>query len=82
MPNRHLQVKITQLHRFQTSIALSPSLSPLRTTLYFPDFFPWNFWKTVMGSIVSDLVWLLKKPVEYRREGVAAHDGSTLHLDW
>ncbi len=38
--------------------------------------------QTVMGSVFSDLFWLLKPPVEYRREAVTAHDGSVLHLDW
>ena len=36
----------------------------------------------VAGSIMADLCWLFRRPVEYEREGIPAFDGSTLHLDW
>lgn len=36
----------------------------------------------VAGAVLADLCWFFRRPVEYEREGVAAFDGSTLHLDW
>lgn len=38
--------------------------------------------QSVVGAVLFDLVWLLRRPVHYQREHLPAFDGNDLYLDW